>query len=389
LRSWRNRVNPSWELLEGVSGDDDNNIVKDDIELASPKEEATPPVQTEKFLKDLFEQVNKAVIVLVEQKLAAATLKLDDSAKQQIRQLATDAAQQRVDELTPPRRIEVADATTGTIIAMGLQHEKFPTLLRAVQARDHRGFRLNIWLTGPTGSGKTSAGEAVSKALSLDFGSDGSLDADYKVLGFRDANGNIISTQFLKIYENGGIYIADEIDNWMPSALLSLNSALANGWIATPKGMIARHPDACVIACANTWGLGATGDYVGRTRLDAASLDRFQPKINWPYDEKMERAIAEQMDGTNGLLWNETVVAARQKAVAQGLKIIISPRATFNGISLLKQGFDWNEVIDMTIAAGISPEQKKAIGFFPSEARVAVARGMNNEELAWKRALPR
>lgn len=384
LLSWRNRVNPSWALLGGdideeeATTDEANhtptasaNELTDQANGLEPTAPAsnTPSAptsqQTEAWLKALYAQINKSVEALVADKLAKTTLKLDDNAKQQIKQLAQDAASAKVAELAPPRQIEVVDNARGTVVSLGLQHERFPTLLRAIQAVDHRNFRLNIWLTGPTGSGKTSACESAAKALDLPFGSDGSLDADYKVLGFRDANGNIVSTQFLQIYENGGIYVADEIDNWLPSALLSLNAALANGWVSSPRGMIKRHKDACVIACANTWGLGATGDYVGRTRLDAASLDRFQPKINWLYDERMELTIAHNLDATNGFDWFETVRKARAKAAAQGLKIIISPRATYNGISLLKAGFEWDEVVDMTICAGISSEQKKALAISP------------------------
>lgn len=369
LNSWRTRINPQWELL-GTTSDDWSE--RQDVEATTnaTTNAATPPPpastqsspQSEAWLKDLLGQINKTVNTLVEERLAKATLKIDESAKEAIRTLAKDTAQAAIEELAKPRTIEIHSVETGEFRSLGLQHERFPLLLRATQARDHRGYRLNIWLTGPTGSGKTSAAEACAKALALTFGSDGSLDADYKVLGFRDANGNIISTQFLDIYENGGIYVADEIDNWMPSALLSLNAALANGWCSSPRGLIQRHKDACVIACANTWGLGATGDYVGRTRLDAASLDRFQPKIDWPVDERLERAIAEQQGGDEGIGWHNTVLDARRKAAAQGLKIIISPRATFSGIALLKAGFDIDETVQMTFASGLSAEQKKAIG---------------------------
>lgn len=370
LSAWRRKVNPSYDLLDHNDDDNGTNTVTNNIDppkpIAAPStsnnDRSFSKAETEIFLKQLYSQVETTVNKLVDERFKGFKFTLDETAKNQIKALGRESAEATIRELMPPRTIEINNIATGISTNLGLQHEQFPILLRAVQAKDHRGFRLNVWLTGPTGSGKTSACESVAKALSLSFGSDGSLDADYKVLGFRDANGNIISTQFLDIYENGGIYVADEIDNWMPSALLSLNAALANGWVSSPKGMIQRHKDACVIACANTWGLGATGEYVGRTRLDAASLDRFQPKINWPYDEKMERAIANNQGGEIGTLWHETIVSARRKAAAQGLKIIISPRATFNGISLLNAGFDWLEVIDMTVAAGISAEQKKSIG---------------------------
>ena len=295
----------------------------------------------------------------IDEKIANAKLSLSDEAKRAIKDLARDSAQALIQELMPPKRLEICDTRTGTITDLGIQHFKFETLLRSCQARDKRGNRLNIWLTGPTGSGKTTAGENVAKALGLEFGADGSLDADYKVVGFKDAHGAFHTTTFLERFSKGGIYIADEIDNWLPSALLSLNAALAQGWIFTPNGVYKRHPDCVIIACANTWGLGATNEYVGRTKLDAASLNRFQPKIDWPIDEEMERAIASASGGKD---WCDLVQMFRQRAKTQGLHVIISPRDTFNGISLLEQGFTKNEVTEMTFAAGLKPEQRQALG---------------------------
>jgi MoxR-like ATPase len=370
LVSWRNRVNPQWALLGGA---DEDEIERDDAAetvTSPPKAGAEDGATQTNGAAHSIDAATLAAMIdaALAAKLAMTKLTLDDGAKAQIRALAAQAAQQRIDERSAPQTFEVRNIDTGETVNLGQQHERLPTLLRAAQARDHNGFRLNIWLTGPTGSGKTSAASAVAKALGLPFGSDGSLDADYKVLGFCDANGRIISTEFIRIYRDGGIYLADEIDNWMPSALLSLNAALANGWMTTPGGIIQRHKDCIVIAGANTWGLGATSDYVGRTRLDAASLDRFQPKISWPYDEKLELAVATSMDAKHGPRWCQIVQTARRMALTQGLKIIVSPRATFNGISLLKAGFSQGDVIDMTVAAGISPEQKKAIGLAQAHA---------------------
>jgi hypothetical protein len=255
---------------------------------------------------------------------------------------------------TQPTEIIIKNETNNTVHSVGMQHFKFPTLLRACQAKANNR-RLNIWLTGPTGSGKTTACEKVAEALDLPFASDGSLDADYKVMGFRDANGTVRSTEFLRVYTNGGIYCADEIDNWLPSALLSLNSALANDFMSTPGGLIRRHPDFICIACANTWGLGATSEYVGRARLDAASLDRFHPKIDWPYDEGLEMVLCPNKQ------FCAKVQNLRLKAKNQGLQIIISPRASFTGAGLIQQGFSTDEALDMTVFAALSPEQKTSL----------------------------
>ena len=318
------------------------------------------------------EAIARAADVVISQRLSAmqdllkgfvraevkgSKLELSAEAKIEFKALIAQTTREVVESLTS-LRIEIFDPATNTARDMGIQHECFHKLMRACQARLPNGFRPNIWLTGPAGSGKTTAVENVAKALSLPFASDGSLDADYKVLGFKNAQGEFVSTEFLRVFEHGGIYCADEIDNWLPSALLSLNSALANGWISTSRGMIQRHKDFIAIACANTWGLGATNDYVGRTKLDAASLDRFQPKIDWPIDESLEQSIASQL---GGLDWCKIVQEVRRNAKTQGLQIIISPRATYAGISLLAAGFEQREVIEMTFAAGLKPEQRKAL----------------------------
>lgn len=413
LRGWRNRVNPNFALLGGEDDDAAEAEAQSAADAAHaanaaqganseasaslPVAEPAPAVDhkaSEAWLAALFAQVDRSVAKLVDQRLANATMTMAEGAKAQVRQmvveLAETIAKKTVEQLMPPREFKIIrqDANSGSVSAevIGLQHDRFPTLLRAAQARDHRGFRLNIWLTGPTGSGKTTAAENVARALALPFGSDGSLDADYKVLGFRDANGHVISTQFLDIYEKGGIYVADEIDNWLPSALLSLNAALANGWVSSPRGMIQRHPDACVIACANTWGLGATSDYVGRTKLDAASLDRFQPKIDWPIDETLELALARRQANAIGSAWHQVIRTARQSAKGQGLKIIISPRATFNGLALLAQGFTPDEVVAMTFAAGLSEDQKRNLNVRSALGHLTEALAQNERQTAERQA---
>lgn len=181
-------------------------------------------------------------------------------------------------------------------------------------------------------------------------------------MGYMDGNGKYVETAFYRKVKHGGMILLDEIDNYGPSALLSANACLGNGFVQFPCGFVEKHPDCIIIAAANTWGLGATNDYVGRSRLDAATLDRFSPKIYWGYDEALERAIAHSQGDSLGVSWFNIVRATREKVKAQGLKIIVSPRSTYNGIALLQQGFAIKDVVEMTLGAGISPEQFKAIG---------------------------
>jgi hypothetical protein len=371
LRSWRNRVNPSFALLGEV--EDDYKVTE--TPTVAPSTSATSSATTgaqidDEWLQKLYTQIELATGKLIDLKLTNAPL--SPIALWEAQGIATNAAIKAITDTLPnlvreqvenimPREITIRHHETNNIIPLGLQHEKFPTLLRACQARTNKGHRLNIWLTGPTGSGKTTAAENVAKALGLAFEAESSLDADYKLMGFRNASGEYVETAFFRRYTQGGIILLDEIDNFDPSALLAVNSATANSFCQFPHGLFQRHPDCIVIACANTWGLGATGDYVGRSKLDAASLDRFQPKIEWPIDEKLERALADRSSARFGHRWHNVIQQARTAAKRQGLKIIISPRATFSGIALLETGFTLTETIGMTVTAGLSPEQAHAL----------------------------
>ena len=113
---------------------------------------------------------------------------------------------------------------------------------------------------------------------------------EFKLTGFIDAGGNYRETEFYKAFKNGGLFFLDEIDNSDPSALIVINSALANGYMAFPHETIDRHQDFHIIAAANTWGKGADLQYVGRNALDAATLDRFD-NIFFDYDRKLEECL--------------------------------------------------------------------------------------------------
>ena len=350
----------------------------------------TPRIEAAKRELETFAQ--RSINQQIETKFAdvLAKAQIGDVLKAQILDLVNKTAQETIERLAPPRTIEVIEPVLGISTNIGVQHESFGTLMKLVQARGHNGHRLNIWVTGPTGSGKTTAAEKVAEALaptfknyrrndagtweiiddsgqlvdlgiqhSGPFGADSSLDADYKLIGHKNAMGEFQWTTFLRVFCYGGVYVMDEIDNWMPSALVAANAPLANGWVSTPNGMINRHPDCCIIACANTWGTGATNDYVGRAKLDAATLNRFPNKLHWPIDERLERAIAQQMGGVE---WCNIVQAARANAKKQGLQVIFSPRNTFEGISLLNVGFSIAEVVELNLAAGLKPETIKALG---------------------------
>jgi cobaltochelatase CobS len=218
---------------------------------------------------------------------------------------------------------------------IGRQHKKFPDLL------EYCALRLNVMLVGPAGSGKSTAAAMVAKALDLPFYlfPMGPAVTDSKLLGYMDANGKVVRTPFRNAYENGGVIILDEMDTANPAALTCLNGALANGHVAFPDGMIARHPDLIVIAGANTYGRGADRVYVGRTQLDEATLDRFLTE-DWDYDRDLELEIA----GTDQRAWVEYVWKVRNVIESKNLRVTATPRVSIEGAKMLRAGISLDRV---------------------------------------------
>lgn len=252
--------------------------------------------------------------------------------------------------------IHVSEPTHGPAIPtnLGVQHSSFPRLLSACAARDHKGLRLNIWLAGPAGSGKTTAAHAVAQALSLPYYHTGAINDPIELLGYCNAAGTYVSTLFRQAYEHGGVFLFDEIDGCDPRALVALNALLANGVAAFPDGMIQRHPDTVIIAAANTWGHGATHEYVGRMKQDAAFLDRFV-RLTWNYDEALERSFAPD------LAICTHVQAIRAAVAAKGLRVLVTPRATVRVASLVAAGLSLSDALDACVYEGMTADQARTI----------------------------
>ncbi len=252
----------------------------------------------------------------------------------------------------PPREILVK-SERAEVKLTGRQHKNFEQLLQVAAARQPDGHRLNVWLYGPPGTGKTTAARNVAKALGLAFHCNGALATKYELTGFIDAQGTYQGTEFRKAWEHGGVYLFDEIDGSVPAAVVAFNAALANGVMAFPDGMIERHPDCVVIAAANTIH-GATAEFTGRMKLDAATIDRFV-MLDWPIDEQLEVELSGNTE------WARFVQRTRRKAAEQGLKVAITPRATIYGASLLAQGLPVDTVKSMVLRKGINDQQWHAI----------------------------
>ena len=240
--------------------------------------------------------------------------------------------------------------------AKGQAHSQFVHLARAAALRLPNGYAPGIFLQGEASSGKTTGARMLAEAMGLKWHFNGAISFPHEMLGFIDGAGKYHRTPFREAYEHGGVYTFDEVDRSDPVALLAVNPHTANGIATFPDRQVKRHPDCIIVCTANTWGLGADANYSGATKLDAAFLSRFPVRINWDIDPELESTIVDNRE------WLERVRAARARARAVGLKVLIDTRAAQAGAALIAAGYSHAEAAAMTYEANLKPEQRKQIG---------------------------
>lgn len=157
--------------------------------------------------------------------------------------------------------------------------------------------RLGLYsmLVGPAGCGKTTAAHQVAEALGLQFGSVClTAGASETWLFGRQTPTGFIEGSFAKIYREGGVFLADEMDAADANLLLSINTALSHDKIINPMSgeTLKKNPDFIFIGAANTNGKGASHIYTGRSRLDAATLDRMVIVLV-DYDTELEKELCD------------------------------------------------------------------------------------------------
>lgn len=271
-----------------------------------------------------------------------------------------------MENLPQNRTIEVKDFKTGEFQKIESSHPLLELVLKHVQVGNL------VYLVGPAGSGKTTLGYQVAEVLKREFYFTGAVHQKHELLGFIDAKGDLIRTPFREAYENGGVFLFDELDACSPHAVTPFNAALSNKQCAFPDKIIDMHEDFVAIAAGNTYGTGASRQYVGRYQQDAASLDRFV-FIEVPYNTSLETTLVlsecTKFGGGNAereasLKFLQYAHSIREVIKELELNHIVSPRATMMAARLYGAygvNQDKKNLADTLIWKGISQDQKDLI----------------------------
>lgn len=231
----------------------------------------------------------------------------------------------------------------------GTANEALPDVYRFVSNGEP------VFLTGPAGTGKSYMAEQIAQLTGSEFYSTGAVLQPYDLIGFIDAKGNYQQTEFYKACKSASegkkvVFLFDEIDASSAEALVKFNNALANAYFEFPAGKLSWNKNNLqVIACANTFGLGADAEYVGRTQLDAATLDRFAV-VPVGYSPAIEATLTDDTD----LL--EMCRALRESAQKNYIHMIVSYRGIIRLSKMLKCGMDTETAWKACIIKNLQPD---------------------------------
>lgn len=329
---------------------------KVEIEMMMRPPEGEPPKPESKSLWDLVRPAALQEVPTREQVTAALTSMaarmptgLSQSEKATLRAAARDAETARAElgplgtrvadlEARTPRIIEVRTNGEKTGEIGGFAHPALEEGLAAIAA----GFE-NLLFVGPAGSGKTTLCAQIAKALGRPFVIEGITAGmpESRLIGrnvpnLQTGRDEYSVTAVIQTYEGGGVICLDEADRGDANTMCVVNAGLANGHWPIPRlaaPIATRHKDTVIVCTANTFGNGASRQYVGANQLDAAWLDRFAGAvIRVEYDRGLETSLVPEQEV------RERVWALRDAVEKNAFRRIVGTRSLLAAARWVRAG---------------------------------------------------
>ncbi len=246
-----------------------------------------------------------------------------------------------------------------------MRHNKFEYVKTIVDSG------MATLLLGEAGSGKSTLCMQIAEATDRQFSALAltKQTAVNAIIGFISINGTYIPSQFRKAYEEGHLFLLDELDAADANVLLIFNT-LENGYMAFPDGIVHAHKNFRLVATANPQD--GHSIYTGRSKLDFSTMNRFY-KVNLERDPDLEETLTSP----------ETAIEAelvREFLRSQGSSIQVTMRDTIRIHDLKKLGLDEYPVIEAvfqsdTNLGDVYKEQAKE-----QEAKVAERKAQEKRE---------
>lgn len=323
----------------------DGRMILDDSVQDDAKVDESTPVPPAPISIDVQAEIDRALEEFKAELIKQAAKSMSSTTKM-INDVAFELMKARSDKL---RKIAVKKASGKVKVIEGTLPEVFDDIVALAQAR------MNVMLVGPTGSGKSFLASKVAEVLELPFGSSSCSEgmSESQLSGWLLPIGDsgtfhYVPAEFVRRYEQGGVYCLDEVDAADPNVMVFLNSAIANDRFFIPQRYenpeVKKHVDFVLIAAGNTWGTGADAMFVGRNQLDEATLNRFV-RLEVDYNERVERALT--ADAPWVYDWGLLV---RQAIKANRMQRSLSTR-------------NLEQVVSMSVACGWSIDKINAVFF--------------------------
>lgn len=292
-------VDGSKKRIRQRESNDDNNIVKDDApKRQEPKRE-----------------IGEVKAVMNEQQRMIVDALLGKNFEANLVANIMDAIKPMISQSVPVVRYEIKQGEQVKQLKEGIYHKEFTNILTLVQ------HGVAPYLYGRSGTGKTEIAAQLAEAMGLKLYVTTAPQTKFDILGYANAAGKLVETEFYHAFTKGGLFLFDEFDASDAGACVAVNDALSQGWAEFPViGRVNAHKDFRCIAAGNTSGTGATEEYSARNVIDAASLNRFF-FVEVDYDARIEQAMAnndaEVLEFCRGL---------RKAAQETGIRLVISYR---------------------------------------------------------------